>query len=70
MAFGLKKKDDNAVVPQSEELPVASVPAPIIRPQSSGSSLGIGGICLIVAAVVLLAAIGSQFYVMKAMFVF
>lgn len=73
MAFGLKKKDNNAMVPQSEELPVAPAPAPapIIRSQSSsGSSLGIGGICLIVAAVALLVAIGSQFFAMKAMFVF
>ena len=71
MAFGLKKKDNSAVVPQSEELPVAPAPAPLIRAQSSGgSSLGIGGICLIVAAVALLVTIGSQFFAMKAMFVF
>jgi hypothetical protein len=69
MAFGLKKKDDNAVVPQPEEQ--AALPPPIIRSKpAGGSSLGIGGICLIVAAVALLATIGGQFFAMKAMFLF
>ncbi|MBR4125080.1 MAG: hypothetical protein IKR13_02650 [Victivallales bacterium] len=72
MAFGLKKKDNNAMVPPAaDDANEISAPAPVLRAQrSNGGSLGIGGICLIVAAVVLLAAIGSQFFAMKAMFVF
>ena len=67
MAFGLKKSD-SAVVPQGEQ---PAVPAPIVRaPRSKGSSVGFADVALIVTAVVLLAAIGSQFLAMKAMFVF
>ena len=68
MAFGLKKSD-SAVVPQGEQ--PAAAPAPIVRaPRSKGSSVGFADVALIVTAVVLLAAIGSQFLAMKAMFVF
>ena len=68
MAFGLKKSDSDALAPQAE---LPSAPAPAFRAQpSSGDSMGLAGICLIVAAIVLLGTIASQFLAMKAMFVF
>ena len=72
MAFGQKKEDTNAAAAAPlAAAPTATRPLPPAVPRGGSSSgLGVDGICLIVGSVALLAAIGSLFYVMKALFVF
>ena len=71
MAFGQKKEDTNVAPAPLAAAPTATRPLPPAVPRGGSSSgLGVDGICLIVGSVALLAAIGSLFYVMKALFVF
>ncbi|MBP5300439.1 MAG: hypothetical protein J6Y80_03440 [Victivallales bacterium] len=71
MAFGQKKEDTNVAAAPLAAAPTATRPLPPAVPRGGSSSgLGVDGICLIVGSVALLAAIGSLFYVMKALFVF
>ena len=70
MAFGLKKEETNASQPLPAPVPAPKLAAPAAARGGRSSGLGVDGICLVVAAVALLAAIGSSFFVMKALFVF
>lgn len=67
-----EEKKDVATPAVPAETAPKPAPVPVLAkpPRANGGGLGFGGICMIVAAVLLLATIGSQFFAMKAMFVF